>query len=73
MLQLSDLFVFWLYEIDLSMQHDRGSIRAATCQVDCRAKRLYYEQSATYIDGGQWRRRVDGGGTKHDCFNLRLL
>ena len=30
MLQLSDLFVFWQYEINLSMQHGRRSILALT-------------------------------------------
>ena len=49
MLQLSDLFEFWQYEIDLSTQRDRRSILAPTCQDGCQVKRLYHEQSATVI------------------------
>ena len=79
MLQLSDLFMFWEYEIDLSMQCNRCLILAPTCQDGCQVKRLYHKQSMTviwrptYIDDGQRRRLVDGGGMKHDCFSLRLV
>ena len=49
MLQLSDVFVFWQYEIDLSKQRDRRSILAPTCQDGCQAKRLDHGQSVTVI------------------------
>ena len=49
MLQLSDLFVFLQYEIDLSMQRDRRSILVPTCQDGGQVKRLYHRQSVTVI------------------------
>ena len=74
MLQLSDLLVFWQYEIDLRMQRDRRSISAPTCQDGCQVKRLYHGQSVTVIWVTHihrwWTRRVEGGRTKNDCFSL---
>ena len=48
-LQLSDLFVFWQYEIYLSKQRYRRSMLSPTCQDGCQVKRLYHTQSATMI------------------------
>ena len=49
MLQLSNLFVFRQYEIDMSTQRNRRPILAPTCQDGCQVKRLYHGQSATVI------------------------